>query len=88
MFFLLGVLGALCGLIFYHFYQGGHGEDKKRRREEAVAEVVGSPFQVPSGTACASSGPAHRASSVAVPSVAHFHERLGSTAKGTDGVMP
>jgi hypothetical protein len=28
--------------------------------------------------ACASSGPAHRASSVAVPSCVHFKERLGS----------
>jgi hypothetical protein len=29
-------------------------------------------------SACATSGPAHRASSIAVPSVAHFYERLGS----------
>jgi hypothetical protein len=44
----------------------------------ALAGVVSSPFQVPRGPACASSGPAHRASSVAVPSVAHICERLGS----------
>jgi hypothetical protein len=29
-------------------------------------------------SACATSGPAHRASSIEVPSVAHFFERLGS----------
>ena len=33
--------------------------------------------------ACASSGPAHRASSVAVPSCAHFSERLGSKLVGS-----
>jgi hypothetical protein len=45
----------------------------------ALAGGVGSPFQVPRGPSCASPGPAHRASSIAVPDFAHFYERLGFT---------
>jgi hypothetical protein len=44
----------------------------------ALAGVEGLPFQVPRGPVCASSGPAHRASSIAFPSCAHVYERLGS----------
>jgi hypothetical protein len=44
----------------------------------AFAGVVGSPFQVPSEPACASSGLSRQASLVDTPSVAHFYERLGS----------
>jgi hypothetical protein len=44
----------------------------------ALAGVEGLPFQVPRGPVCASSGPAHRASSVAFPSCVHVYERLGS----------
>jgi hypothetical protein len=42
---------------------------------------LGQRFAVPARlrlSACATSGPAHRASSIAVPSVAHVCERLGS----------
>ena len=55
------------------------------RRVVRLVFFVGSPFQVPGGPAWALSGPAHRASSVAVPFFAHtlgtspelsFEERL------------